>query len=147
MASYRCIPGHGPANAAALDEAGVAVWIQDPADLKGVLGELVGGPLGQRQREAGLALFAPGPADGPAAEIARLHHPGPPPPPPGPGRRRRLRTRRLAVTGAAACAVWACAVGTGVVTTYDGPALMHTLGHGLDLDRPAPAFTEEGHHS
>ncbi|MEU8690210.1 glycosyltransferase [Streptomyces sp. NPDC048665] len=147
VASYRCIPGHGPANAAALDEAGVAVWIRDPADLKGVLGELVGGPLGQRQREAGLALFAPVPADGPAAEIARLHRPGPPPPPPGPGRRRRLRTRRLAVTGAAACAVWAGAVGTGLVTTYDGPALMRTLGHGLDLDRLAPAFTEEGHHS
>lgn len=147
VASYRCIPGHGLTNAAALDEAGVAAWIRDPADLKDVLCGLVDGPLGLRQREAGLALFPQSPGDGPAAEIARAHRPGPPPPPPGPGRQRRLFTRRLAVTSAAACAVWACAVGTGVVTTYDGPALMHALGHGLDLDRLTPGLAREGHHS
>ncbi|KOV67590.1 MGDG synthase family glycosyltransferase [Streptomyces sp. MMG1121] len=146
VASYRCIPGHGPANAAALDEAGAAVWIRDPADLESVLCELVDGPLGLRQREAGLALFARSPGEGPAAEIARLHRPGPPPPPP-PTARRRPRSRRLAVTTAAACAVWACAVGTGVASSYDAPALMHALGHGLDLDRLAPALDQEGHHS
>lgn len=31
VASYRCIPGHGQTNAAALQEAGLATWIQDPA--------------------------------------------------------------------------------------------------------------------
>ncbi|MEU6508322.1 glycosyltransferase [Streptomyces sp. NPDC046942] len=147
VASYRCIPGHGPANAAALDEAGTAVWIRDPADLKSALCALVDGPLGLRQRAAGLGLFAQSPGDGPAAEIARLHRPGPPPPPPGPGPRRRPRARRLALTTAAACAVWGCAVGTGVATTYGGPALLHTLGHDLDLARLAPALDEEGHHS
>ncbi|MFJ1551043.1 transposase [Streptomyces sp. NPDC088246] len=44
VASYRCIPGHGPANAAALDEAGVAAWIQDAAELKNVLCDLIDGP-------------------------------------------------------------------------------------------------------
>ncbi|MGW5256365.1 MGDG synthase family glycosyltransferase [Streptomyces sp. NPDC004012] len=152
VASYRCIPGHGLTNAAALDEAGVAVWIRDPADLKAVLCDLIDGPLGARQRATGLALFAQTQDGGPAAEIACVHRSGlrdrsQSPPPPGPGRPRRLRGRRLAVTGAAACAVWACAVGTGVATTYDGPALIHSLGHGLDLDRLAPAFAREGHHS
>ncbi|MFE4627813.1 hypothetical protein [Streptomyces mirabilis] len=70
-----------------------------------------------------------------------------PAPPPGPGRPRRPRTRWLTVTGATACAEWACAVGTGVATTCDGPALMRTLGHGLDLDQLAPALDQEGHHS
>lgn len=152
VASYRCIPGHGLTNAAALDEAGAAVWIQDPADLKAVLCDLIDGALGARQRATALALFARTQDGGPAAEIARVHRSGlrdrdQNPPPPGRGRPRRLLGRRLAVTGAAACAVWACAVGTGVATTHDGPALMRTLGHGLDLDRLAPAFTEEGHHS
>ncbi|MFI2200235.1 glycosyltransferase [Streptomyces sp. NPDC020192] len=148
VASYRCIPGHGPANAAALDEAGVAVWIRDPADLRSALCDLVDGPLGLRQRAVGLALFARAPGDGPAAEIARVvHRPGPPPPPPGPGPQHRSRARRLALTTAAACAVWACAVGTGVATTNDGPALIHALGHGLDPDRLAPAHSQEGHHS
>ncbi|MFF2126201.1 hypothetical protein ACFVW1_12460 [Streptomyces olivochromogenes] len=148
----RGVPGHGLTNAAALDEAGVAVWVRDTADLKAVLCDLIDGPLGARQRATGLALFAQTQDDGPAAETARVHRSGlgdrsQNPPLPGPGRPRRLRTRRLAVTGATACAVWACAVGTGVATTYDGPALMRTLGHGLDLDRLTPALDQEGHHS
>lgn len=149
VASYRCIPGHGLTNAAALDEAGVAAWIRDPADLRGVLCDLVDGPLGLRQREAGLALFAQSLHDGPAAEIARVHRSGLPPQPPSPAARRRIGRRRLAVTSAAACAVWACAVGTGVATTYDGHALMHTLGHDLDLDSFTPGndHAPEGHHS
>ncbi|MFF5302838.1 glycosyltransferase [Streptomyces sp. NPDC013161] len=75
VASYGCIPGHGLTNAAALDEAGVAAWIRDPAQLKYVLGELIDGPRGLLQREAGLALFADdphGPDRGPAAETARI---------------------------------------------------------------------------
>ncbi|MCD9877891.1 glycosyltransferase [Streptomyces guryensis] len=70
VASYRCIPGHGPANAAALDEAGVAAWIQDAAELKDVLCDLIDGPRGLLQREAGLALFAAA-GRGPADAIAR----------------------------------------------------------------------------
>ncbi|WEO99463.1 glycosyltransferase [Streptomyces sp. FXJ1.172] len=146
VAGYRCIPGHGLTNAAALDEAGVAVWIRDPADLKSVLGELVGGPLGQRRREAALALFARSPQDGPAAEIGRVHRPGPPPPA-GPRPRRRPRARRFAATAAAASAVGTCAVGTGGATTYDGPAPLHSLGHGPGFDRLSPARTTEGHRS
>ncbi|MFF4799202.1 UDP-N-acetylglucosamine--N-acetylglucosamine transferase [Streptomyces sp. NPDC001351] len=70
VASYRCIPGHGPANAAALDEAGVAAWIQDRAQLKPVLCDLIDGARGLLQREAGLALFAAA-GRGPADAIAR----------------------------------------------------------------------------
>jgi UDP-N-acetylglucosamine:LPS N-acetylglucosamine transferase len=134
VASYRCIPGHGLANAAALDEAGVAAWIRDPADLRSVLCDLVDGPLGLRGREAGLALFAGSSGEGPAAEIARVHRSGPPPLTRPPAARRRARPRRLGVTTAVAGAVWACAVGTGVATTYDGPSLMRALGHGIALD-------------
>jgi UDP-N-acetylglucosamine:LPS N-acetylglucosamine transferase len=68
VASYRCIPGHGQTNAAALDEAGLAAWIREPQDLTSVLADLVKGPLGERQRAAGLALFSTEP--GPAAVIA-----------------------------------------------------------------------------
>ncbi|WP_055489262.1 glycosyltransferase [Streptomyces sp. TP-A0356] len=153
VASYRCIPGHGLTNAAALDEAGVAAWVRDPADLKAVLCELIEGPLGLRQREAGLALFAD-PAGGPAAEIARVQRSGLAPPPAGPsapssGRRNRRTYRRLGVTTASACALWACAVGTGIATAYDGSSLMHAIGHGLDLDDDAPGHgpRPEGHHS
>ncbi|MFI1760914.1 glycosyltransferase [Streptomyces sp. NPDC020800] len=134
VVSYRCIPGHGLTNAAALDAAGAAVWVRDPADLKSVLCDLIDGPLGEHQRAAGLALFARTPEGGPAAEIARVHRTGLLPdgdrkPPP-----RRRGPRRLAATAAVASAVWACAVGTGMATTYDGPGLMHAIGSGLDLD-------------
>ncbi|MGW2931718.1 MGDG synthase family glycosyltransferase [Streptomyces sp. NPDC001156] len=147
VAGYRCIPGHGLTNAAALDEAGVAAWIRDPADLRTVLCDLIDGPLGLRQREAGLALFA-GPGAGPAAEIARVHRSGPGHEvPPSAPRRRRRGSRRLAATTAVACAVSAGAVGTGIAGTDDGPSLMHAIGHGLDLDDSAPghAHASGGH--
>jgi UDP-N-acetylglucosamine:LPS N-acetylglucosamine transferase len=35
--SYRCLPGHGTTNAAALEEAGLARWVRSPADLAGAL--------------------------------------------------------------------------------------------------------------
>jgi UDP-N-acetylglucosamine:LPS N-acetylglucosamine transferase len=57
VASYRCIPGHGQANSAALEEAGLAAWIRGPDQLKPVLTELLDGPLGRRQRAEGLALY------------------------------------------------------------------------------------------
>ncbi|MFJ1602846.1 glycosyltransferase [Streptomyces sp. NPDC088253] len=63
VVSYRCIPGHGQTNAAALDEAGLAPWIREPDQLAPTLTELLHGPRGRAQREAGLNLFtaAPGP--------------------------------------------------------------------------------------
>lgn len=142
VASYRCIPGHGLTNAAALDEAGVAVWIRDPGDLKAVLHDLIDGPLRLRQRETGLSLFAGSPAEGPAAEIGRVHRSGLPRPStrsrPRPAVRRRPGPRRLTTTVAVGCAVWACAVGTGIATAYDGPGLARAISHGLDLDDRAP---------
>ncbi|MQY35974.1 Processive diacylglycerol beta-glucosyltransferase [Streptomyces sp. RB17] len=148
VASYRCIPGHGLTNAAALDEAGAAVWIRDPADLKAVLHDLVDGPRGRHQRRTGLALFAGAPDAGPAAEIARVHRSGPPQPGPRPAARRHPATRRLATTVAVGCAAWACAVGTGIATAYDGPGLARAISHGLDLDDRAPQHVPqpEGHH-
>ncbi|MDI5968352.1 UDP-N-acetylglucosamine--N-acetylglucosamine transferase [Streptomyces sp. SL13] len=79
VASYGCIPGHGRTNAAALDAAGLATWIRHADDLGPVLTGLLDGPAGSAQRAAGLALFARGDADGPAAAIldaARRPTPG-----------------------------------------------------------------------
>jgi hypothetical protein len=137
-------------NATALEEADAAVWIRDPANLKAVLCDLIDGPLGMRQRATGLALFSAEPDDGPAAETARVHQAGPPPLPVRPtARRGRPAARRLVATAAVACAVWACAVGTGIATAYDGPGMIHAIGHSLDLDDPLPGHTShtEGHHS
>ncbi|MFD9632464.1 glycosyltransferase [Streptomyces violascens] len=154
VASYRCIPGHGLTNAAALDEAGAAVWIRDPADLKAVLHDLIEGPLGSRQRETGLALFPRSSGQGPAAEIARVLREGLPRPNPGqssqqPSTRRRPTSRRLTTTALVACGVCAFAVGSGVATAYDGPGLARAIGHGFDLDDLAPhhATRPQGHHS
>lgn len=58
VVSYRCIPGHGRTNAAALEEAGLAPWIRTPDRLAPVLTEVLHGPRGRAQRAAGLALFA-----------------------------------------------------------------------------------------
>ncbi|WP_089102609.1 glycosyltransferase [Streptomyces hyaluromycini] len=168
VASYRCIPGHGLTNAAALDEAGVAAWIRDPDQLKDVLGDLIDGPRGLLQREAGRALFAAAGA-GPADEIARAcRATGPvpiargldrPPPPSGPAasapgtasapRGPRRAVRRLAASMAVACVVWAGAVGTAVATTGSGPGVIHAIGHTLDLDDDVHpgAPQQQGHHS
>ena len=135
VASYRCIPGHGLANAAALEEAGAAVWIRRPDDLPTVLRDLIDGPLGHRQREAALALFAADPEAGPAAAIARLCCRDPRPPVRRrPAARRRSRLVRLGATATVACAVWACAVGAGTVVGHDGAGLVHAIGHRLDPD-------------
>ncbi|MGW0971553.1 glycosyltransferase [Streptomyces sp. NPDC002516] len=149
VASYGCIPGHGLTNADALDEAGVAVWIRDRAQLKDVLNDLVNGPLGMRQRAAGLALFADAPDRGPAGETLRVLRSRRSPVPPQPTGRRRLRARRLATTTTVACAVWAAAVATGVATSYEGPTLVHSLSRHLDLDLVSSlaGHGPEGHHS
>lgn len=68
VASYRCIPGHGQTNAAALEEAGLAAWIREADQLKPVLAELLDGPLGRRQRTEALRLYETGP--GPVHAIA-----------------------------------------------------------------------------
>ncbi|MFE2416713.1 glycosyltransferase [Streptomyces hokutonensis] len=162
VASYGCIPGHGLTNASALDQAGVAAWIRDPAQLKHVLAELIDGPRGLLQREAGLALFAGGGPDrvpgkdaahheqamgadrGPAAETVRVCRAGAGPATPIAARRTRPvrpTALRLATTTALACAVWAGAVGTAVATTDGGPGLIHAIGKSLDFDDPG-----DGHH-
>ncbi|MGW1194756.1 MGDG synthase family glycosyltransferase [Streptomyces sp. NPDC002536] len=144
VASYRCIPGHGLTNAAALDEAGAAVWIREPADLGAVLRDLIDGPLGRQQHEVALALFAMGRDGGPAAEIARVHGSAPRLRNPEPAARRRTAPRRLATTTAVACALSACAVGMGAAT-HDRPGLMHAIDHRLDPDDSAPDDFSPGH--
>jgi glycosyltransferase involved in cell wall biosynthesis len=42
--SYRCLPGHGQTNAAALATAGLADWPRDPADLATTLARLLDAP-------------------------------------------------------------------------------------------------------
>jgi UDP-N-acetylglucosamine:LPS N-acetylglucosamine transferase len=121
VASYRCIPGHGRTNAAALEEAGLAAWVRRPADLGPVLRDLMAGPRGSRQRDLGLSLYDAGP--GPAAAIAAAAGlPAAPPaipaesPGPTPTRRRR------GGAGAARTATAALAIGIPVADAYsDAP--------------------------
>ncbi|MET8243907.1 UDP-N-acetylglucosamine--N-acetylglucosamine transferase [Streptomyces sp. NPDC005202] len=146
VASYGCIPGHGQTNAAALHDAGLATWIRDPADLKPVLTDLLDGPLGRRQRAAGLALFATRADTGPVAAILRACGAGTAPAPVRPpGRRGRQAPRRLAATGALATALWAAAVGAGIATTHSGGSVLRAIDHGLDHHHE-PGFAVEGHH-
>ncbi|WP_329569817.1 MGDG synthase family glycosyltransferase [Kitasatospora sp. NBC_01266] len=54
VVSYRCLPGHGVTNAAALDEAGLAVWIRDEQRLgKGLIDALAGPPVPRRRTAPG----------------------------------------------------------------------------------------------
>jgi UDP-N-acetylglucosamine:LPS N-acetylglucosamine transferase len=52
VVSYRCLPGHGVTNAAALDEAGLAVWIRDEEQLAAALTEALDRTAVPRQRKA-----------------------------------------------------------------------------------------------
>ncbi|WP_328324514.1 MGDG synthase family glycosyltransferase [Streptomyces sp. NBC_00455] len=135
VASYRCIPGHGQTNAAALQEAGLATWIQQPASLKPVLDELLHGSLGHQQRARGLALFRPG--NGPAQAVAavartvphrdRAVSPG--------GRRPAIRRIRLGVpvATAAVAATVLLGVGAPIAEAYgDSPAHLGALTRILD---------------
>jgi UDP-N-acetylglucosamine:LPS N-acetylglucosamine transferase len=72
VATYRCIPGHGRTNAAALEQAGLAAWVRRPEELGPVLEDLVSGPRGAGQRDRGLSLFTTG--GGPAEAIAAAAH-------------------------------------------------------------------------
>ncbi|MFJ2645162.1 glycosyltransferase [Streptomyces sp. NPDC087420] len=128
VVSFRCIPGHGQTNAAALDEAGLAVWVRDPAALGNVLTSLATGALGERQRASGLRLFTSEP--GPAAVITTVvgehgarhepvtHHPR--------AVRRGVRTVAVALAGVAAFGIAAPAQAADVV-----PARFATAAHHL----------------
>ena len=48
VVSYRCLPGHGVGNAAALAESGLVPWAQDPAALTGCLLEALSGGRDRR---------------------------------------------------------------------------------------------------
>jgi UDP-N-acetylglucosamine:LPS N-acetylglucosamine transferase len=132
VASYRCIPGHGHTNAAALDEAGLATWIREPADLGPVLAELLRGPRGRAQRAAGIALHrsAPGPVPAIATKTGSQSTPVPRAATP------RLRgKRRLALTAAAAAATVTLGVATPLAYAYnEAPARFSAVAHYLDGD-------------
>lgn len=145
VASYGCIPGHGQTNAAALHEAGLATWIREPAALEPVLTELLDGRLGERQRAAGLALFAADPDTGPVAAILRACGAGTAPTSVRPLRRRsRPAPRRLVVSAVLATALWAGAVGTGIAATHSGSRVLQAIDH--DPDHDEPGFPVDGHH-
>ena len=55
--TYRCLPGHGTANARALHDAGLATWVREPAGLAAALGSVLDGDLGRAQRAAADGLF------------------------------------------------------------------------------------------
>ncbi|MGW5668246.1 UDP-glucose 4-epimerase GalE [Micromonospora sp. NPDC003776] len=62
VVTYRPIAGHGRANAAAMADAAVVTWVRRRADLAAALLDVIEGIRGQRQRDAGLALFELDPA-------------------------------------------------------------------------------------
>lgn len=108
--SYRCIPGHGGTNAAALDEAGLAPWVRGADALGGTLRELVSGALGERVRVAGLTLFCEG--AGPVEAIAAAAggapvRPTPPVAPVPSGVRVEPVASAVAVPSAASSEKWA----------------------------------------
>jgi UDP-N-acetylglucosamine:LPS N-acetylglucosamine transferase len=67
--SYRCLPGHGAANAAMLQSTGLSPWPQDPGALAAALRQALDGDLGSRQQLAFAELTA---APDAAALIAEL---------------------------------------------------------------------------
>lgn len=95
VATYRPIAGHGRTNAAALDQAGVSVWIRRRDGLAATLTELVRGPLGERQRAKALGMFSTA-STGPLLDSFAA--PGPPASRPAAlGRRWTLRVAAVAM--------------------------------------------------
>ncbi|MGW5653779.1 MGDG synthase family glycosyltransferase [Streptomyces humi] len=132
VASYRCIPGHGRTNADALDEAGLAAWIRDPADLGPVLAELLHGPRGRAQRAVGLDLHRMAP--GPVTAIAARTEPHPAPDAQYVVRRFAGR-RRLALTAVTAAATACLGVAAPLAHAYnETPARFTAVAHYLDGD-------------
>jgi UDP-N-acetylglucosamine:LPS N-acetylglucosamine transferase len=120
VVSYRCIPGHGRTNAAALEEAGLAPWVQDRVELGPVLADLIDGPAGGFLRAAGPALISIG-LDVVSAITAPLDMVAPawaaarPGVTAGPARR---RLARLAVAGAVTAVL---AIAAPLADAYTGP--------------------------
>ncbi len=98
VVSYRCIPGHGRTNAAALDEVGLAPWIREPDQLAPTLTELLHGPRGRGAARGGPGPVRRGPRrtgrhdDGPRPAVR--HRPSVPAPPGRRAARRCLRRVR-----------------------------------------------------
>ncbi|MFD7168873.1 MGDG synthase family glycosyltransferase [Streptomyces violascens] len=125
VASYRCIPGHGQTNAAALDEAGLAIWIREPEALTRVLSDLVKGSLGERQRAAGLALFSAEASPVTAITAAAVPHPAP-------ARRPQLSHPRLRLAAAVLCATVSLGIGAPLAHAYGAdPGRLSTAAHHL----------------
>ncbi|MET7605451.1 glycosyltransferase [Streptomyces avermitilis] len=132
VASYRCIPGHGQTNADALEEAGLAAWIRDPADLGPVLAELLHGPRGRAQRAVGLDLhrLAPGPVTAIAARTGQQ-----PTPDAQPAVRRFPGQRRIALTAVTMAATACLGVAAPLAYAYnETPARFTAVAHYLDGD-------------
>lgn len=130
VVSYRCIPGHGRANAAALHEAGLAAWVRDPGQLGAMLRELLDGRRGGQQRAAGLALYRAG--HGPEGVIASAAVHGSPAIPARRTRRPPVR-RRVAAAGVAAAATVLLGVGAPLAEAYsDSPGGLTGLTHVLE---------------
>ncbi|MBY8886022.1 glycosyltransferase [Streptomyces sp. PTM05] len=120
VASYRCIPGHGHTNAAALDEAGLAAWITAPDDLARVLTDLLHGPRGRAQRAAGLALHRT--ATGPLPAISSATGDRPAPLPPVAVTRRPVR-RRIGVMAVVAAVTVSLGIAAPLAYAYaEAPA-------------------------
>ncbi|MER5528105.1 glycosyltransferase [Streptomyces sp. NPDC002677] len=132
VVSYRCIPGHGHTNAAALEEAGLAAWIRDPAVLGRVLAELLHGPRGEDQRAAGLALHRS--VLGPVPAIAARTGPQPTPGTPTSPKRFPGR-RRIALTAVTVTATVSLGVAAPLAHAYnETPARFNAVAHYLDGD-------------
>ncbi|HEX7744228.1 MAG TPA: glycosyltransferase [Micromonosporaceae bacterium] len=74
VVTYRPIPGHGRLNAVTMAAAEVASWVRRREALRATLAEVIDGERGQRQRDAGLALFESDPA-AVVADIAKSMEP------------------------------------------------------------------------
>ncbi|WP_329461691.1 MGDG synthase family glycosyltransferase [Streptomyces sp. NBC_01431] len=125
VASYRCIPGHGQTNAAALDEAGLAAWIREPQGLTSVLSGLIEGPLGERQRAAGLALFSSG-----ASPVVAITAVTAPAGVPVPTRRPQLAHPRLKLAAVVLAATVSLGIAAPLAHAYGSdPGRLSTVAH------------------
>ena len=103
--SYRPIAGHGVANAARLDAAGVSTYVRDQSELGVALADLLEGDGCDRQRQCAAQLFS----HDRIAVVSALTELGGALTP-TPQRRKTRRTRRMLASGAAVTA--AVALGT-----------------------------------
>jgi processive 1,2-diacylglycerol beta-glucosyltransferase len=78
VVTHRSLPGHGRANAAGLDQAGLAAWIREPGSLARTLASVFSGELATAQNGAAALMFAgPDPAEviTTLARLGRRHGP------------------------------------------------------------------------